>query len=140
MNYDNTPPATEHKSNRENRTLRKKDQVWGLLFQRSIQKEKVRKENLGTLKQGGGGEGGEKGKRERTNIPPLRDVDWLNDPRDFIDEGDGTSDVVQNLDVTDLFPWHRHVFQQLHHSMRHVFQRPKQHNNRMKEHPAQFNI
>ena len=58
----------------------------------------------------------------RDNLPPLRDVDRLDDPRDFIDEGDGASDVVEHLDITDLFPWHRHVFQQLHHSMRHILQ------------------
>ena len=41
--------------------------------------------------------------------PPLCDVDWLYDPGYLVDERDGSSDVIQDVDVSYLFPWHWHV-------------------------------
>ena len=55
--------------------------------------------------------------------PPLCHVDGFGDPGDLIDEGDSSSDVVDDRDVSDLLPRHRHVLQQLQNSMRHVLQR-----------------
>jgi len=62
------------------------------------------------------------GSRGRTiaNLPPLGDVDRLNDPGNLIDKGDGSRNVVQHLDIPDLLPGHGHVLQQLKHRMRHV--------------------
>lgn len=57
-------------------------------------------------------------------LPPLCNVDWLNDPGDFIHKGNGSSDVVKDWHISDLFPGHWHVFQQLQHSVWHVLKRP----------------
>lgn len=46
---------------------------------------------------------------EEANLPPLSNVHWLDDPRDFIDKGDSSSDVVKGLHISYLFPRHRHV-------------------------------
>lgn len=61
--------------------------------------------------------------RNDSDIPPLRNVHWLNNPRDLVNERDRSSDVVENTDVANLFPRHWHVLHQLQHGMRHVFQR-----------------
>ena len=58
---------------------------------------------------------------------PLGHVDRFNDPGNFVHETDGTCNVVENFDIFDQLPWHRHVFQQLQYSMRHVFQCAKIH-------------
>lgn len=58
----------------------------------------------------------------QTLLPPLCDVDWLYDPRNFIHKGYGSSDVVEHRHISDLFPWHWHVFQQLQHCMGHVLE------------------
>lgn len=55
-------------------------------------------------------------------LPPLWNVDWLNDPRDFIDKWNGSSDVIKHGHISNLFPRHRHVFQQLQHCMGHVLE------------------
>ena len=54
--------------------------------------------------------------------PPLRYVYGLHHPGNLVDECDSTGDVVKNLDITNLFPWHRHVLHQLHDGVRHVLQ------------------
>ena len=56
------------------------------------------------------------------NLPPLCYEAGFNDPWDLIDEGDGPCDVVEDRHITDLLPWHRHVFHQLQYSMGHVLQ------------------
>lgn len=56
-------------------------------------------------------------------LPPLSYVDWLDNPRNFIDKGNGSRDVIQDRYISNLFPRHRHVLQQLQHCMRHVFKR-----------------
>lgn len=53
-------------------------------------------------------------------LPPLGNVDWLDDPGDFIHKGNRSSDVVEDWHISDLFPGHGHVFQQLQNSMGHV--------------------
>lgn len=57
-----------------------------------------------------------------TLLPPLGDVDRLYNPRDFIDKGNGSCDVVQDGHISDLFPGHWHVLQQFQHCMGHVFE------------------
>lgn len=57
-------------------------------------------------------------------LPPLSNVNSLNDPGDLIDESDGPSDVVENLHISDLLPWHGHVFHQLQYCMRHILKGP----------------
>ena len=61
-----------------------------------------------------------------THIPPLGDVDWLNDPWDLVHKRDCSSDVIEHSNVANLFPRHRHVFHQLQHGVRHVLQRTAQ--------------
>ena len=56
------------------------------------------------------------------NSPPLGNVDGFHNPRNLIDEGDGSGDVVDDGDIADLFPRHWHILQQLEHSMWHVLQ------------------
>ena len=56
------------------------------------------------------------------NLPPLCDVDGLDDPGDLVDEGDGSGDVVEHVHVADLFPRHGHILHQLQNRMRHVLQ------------------
>uniref|UniRef100_A0A914NFQ9 Uncharacterized protein n=1 Tax=Meloidogyne incognita TaxID=6306 RepID=A0A914NFQ9_MELIC len=56
---------------------------------------------------------------------PLRNKHRFNNTRNFIDKSYCTSNMIQNLDVTYLLPWHWHVFNQFYNSMRHVFQRSK---------------
>lgn len=56
------------------------------------------------------------------HLPPLCDVDRLYDPRDFIHKGNSSGNVVEDRHVSDLFPGHRHVFQQLQHCMGHVLE------------------
>lgn len=60
----------------------------------------------------------------RRHLPPLGNVDRLDDPGDLVDKGDGASDVVQDRNVSDLLPGHGHVLQELQHSMGHVLQSP----------------
>lgn len=55
-------------------------------------------------------------------LPPLCNVDWFNDPGDFIHKGNGSSYVVKDWHISDLFPGHWHVFQQLQHCMGHVLE------------------
>lgn len=57
-----------------------------------------------------------------TLLPPLGDVDWLDDPGNFIHKGNSSSDVVEDGHVSDLFPGHGHVFQQLQYSVGHVLE------------------
>ena len=51
------------------------------------------------------------------NSPPLGNVDGFHNPRNLIDKGDGSGDVVDNGDIADLLPRHWHILQQLEHSM-----------------------
>ena len=53
---------------------------------------------------------------------PLRDVDRLDDSGNFIHEGDGTCDMVEGLDSSDLFPGHGHIFEELENSVRNVLE------------------
>ena len=46
----------------------------------------------------------------RISLPPLSQVNWFNNPWDLVHKCYGTSDVIKNFDIPDLFPWHRHVF------------------------------
>jgi len=62
-----------------------------------------------------------------TYVPPLGNVHWLDDPRNFVHKGDGSRDVVQNSDITYLLPRHRHVLHQFQNSMRHVLQSSEYH-------------
>lgn len=56
---------------------------------------------------------------------PLSDVHRFNHPRNLVDKGDGASDVVEYLDIADLFPGHGHVLHQLQHSVWHVLESTK---------------
>ncbi|RUP50905.1 hypothetical protein BC936DRAFT_137165 [Jimgerdemannia flammicorona] len=56
---------------------------------------------------------------------PLRDVDWLDHPRDFVHKGDGAGDMVQDGDLANLFPRHRHVLQELEDGVGYIFERAK---------------
>ena len=47
------------------------------------------------------------------HCPPLRDVDRFDNERYLIHEGNGTSDMVQHLHVSDLLPRCRCILQQL---------------------------
>lgn len=57
--------------------------------------------------------------------PPLSNVHRLDHPWDLIYKCYSSCDVIQHFDISNLFPWHRQVLQQLQHCMRHVFQCPK---------------
>jgi hypothetical protein len=46
----------------------------------------------------------------------------FNDAGDFIDKGDGAGDVIQHGHFTNLLPWIRDVFEELHHSVWDVFE------------------
>jgi len=56
---------------------------------------------------------------------PLSSVDGLNHPWNLVNEADGSCDVVENFHVSDLFPWHRSVFEEFIDSVRGVFQGSK---------------
>lgn len=58
---------------------------------------------------------------------PLRNVDRLDDVRNLVTERDRACNVVDDVDVSDLLPRHRHVLQKLHQRVRHVFQRAEVH-------------
>ena len=59
-----------------------------------------------------------------TYSPPLSNIHWFNHPGYLINKRNSSCDMVQYFDVSNLFPRHRQVLQQLQHSMRHVFQCP----------------
>ena len=65
--------------------------------------------------------------RTEAALTPLRNVDRLYDPGDFIDKRDGSCDVVEHGHISNLFPGHGHVLQQLQHGMGHILQRPAEH-------------
>ena len=48
--------------------------------------------------------------RWQISLPPLSQINRFNNPRDLVHKCYGTSDVIKNFDIPDLFPWHRHVF------------------------------
>ena len=52
---------------------------------------------------------------------PLSMIYGLDNPRYFINKGDGTCNVVQDGHLTHLFPWHRYIFQQFQHGMWDIF-------------------
>ena len=52
-------------------------------------------------------------------------VHRLDDTRNLVDERDGTGDVVEDRDLTDLLPWVRDVLQKLHDRMRDVLESTK---------------
>src|SRR6267154_6255031 len=49
----------------------------------------------------------------------------LNDAGDLIDESDCASDMIEDGNLPDLLPGERNVLEQLHHSVRDVFQGAK---------------
>jgi hypothetical protein len=49
----------------------------------------------------------------------------LNDPRDFVDESDCASDVIQNRHLANLLPRIRYVFEKLHDCVRNIFESTK---------------
>mmetsp|Transcript_67280 Transcript_67280/g.140138 ORF Transcript_67280/g.140138 Transcript_67280/m.140138 type:complete len:884 (+) Transcript_67280:4960-7611(+) len=56
---------------------------------------------------------------------PLCNENGLDDFRDFVHKRDCSSQMVKNVDVSNLLPWHRHVLQQLQDRVRHIFQCPE---------------
>lgn len=43
------------------------------------------------------------------NLPPLSNVNWFYDPGNLVDKRDGSRQVVQYFDITNLFPRHGHI-------------------------------
>lgn len=43
------------------------------------------------------------------NLPPLSNVHWFYDPGNLVDKRDGSREVVQYFDISDLFPGHGHI-------------------------------
>ena len=62
---------------------------------------------------------------QNPRCPPLRHKDRLYDHRNLVDKRNGAGNVIQNLDVANLLPRHRHVFEKLQEGMRHKLQRPQ---------------
>lgn len=56
------------------------------------------------------------------HCPPLGVVDGLDDSGDLIHECDCSCDVVEDLDVLYLLPWHGDVLQEFEDGVRGVFQ------------------
>ena len=52
---------------------------------------------------------------------PLGNVNWLNDQGDLVNEGDSSCCMIEDLDIPDLFPGHRHVFKNLVQGVGNVF-------------------
>jgi hypothetical protein len=54
---------------------------------------------------------------------PLSMVYRFNNTRNLVHEGDGSGDVIEHWDFTNLLPWEGDVLEQLHDGMRNIFQR-----------------
>ena len=43
------------------------------------------------------------------NLPPLGQIDRFHNPWNLIHKCDGSCDVIKNLHISNLLPWHGHV-------------------------------
>ena len=45
------------------------------------------------------------------NLPPLGQIDRFHNPWNLIHKCDGSCDVIKNLHISNLLPWHGHVLE-----------------------------